>query len=32
MKRGHEFEEEWGGVYERVCEVERERRNIVILL
>lgn len=29
-KRGHRFEEEQGGVYERVWREKGERRNIVI--
>lgn len=28
-KRGHEFEGEWGGVYERVWSEEWEKRHVV---
>jgi hypothetical protein len=31
-KRGHEFEEKWGGVYGRVLREERGGRNVAITL
>jgi hypothetical protein len=30
MKRGHEFEGEWGGVYERVWREEEKGRNDIV--
>lgn len=30
MKRGLEFEEEWGRIYWRICKNVREGRNFVI--